>query len=62
MSATGSSSVSICATTGTDCALIVNFGTIPDMLNAFETAYRMRYSFLMQGRALIAEGGVGRGD
>jgi 5-oxoprolinase (ATP-hydrolysing) len=40
---------------GTDSALVVNFGTIADMIRQFEAAYRMRYSFLMPGRALIAE-------
>jgi len=40
---------------GTDSALVVNFGTLPDMVGQFEAAYRMRYSFLMPGRALIAE-------
>ena len=40
---------------GTDSALIVNFGTLPAMVKAFEAAYRMRYSFLMPGHALIAE-------
>ncbi|MBI4189173.1 MAG: hydantoinase B/oxoprolinase family protein [Betaproteobacteria bacterium] len=40
---------------GTDSALVINFGTIADMVRQFEAAYRMRYSFLMPGRALIAE-------
>ena len=40
---------------GTDSPLVVGFGTIADMLKQFEAAYRMRYSFLMPGRALIAE-------
>jgi 5-oxoprolinase (ATP-hydrolysing) len=40
---------------GTDSALIVNFGTIAGMIEQFEAAYRMRYSFLMPGRALVAE-------
>jgi 5-oxoprolinase (ATP-hydrolysing) len=40
---------------GTDSALVVPFGTLADMLVAFEAAYRQRYSFLMPGRALIAE-------
>ena len=40
---------------GTDSSLVVNFGAIDDMVAQFETAYRMRYSFLMPGRALIAE-------
>jgi 5-oxoprolinase (ATP-hydrolysing) len=40
---------------GTDSALVVPFGPVPGMLAAFEAAYRQRYSFLMPGRALIAE-------
>ena len=40
---------------GTDSALIVNFGNLAEMIKAFEAAYRMRYSFLMPGHALIAE-------
>ena len=40
---------------GTDSSLIVNFGTIDDMVTQFEAAYRMRYSFLMPGRNLVAE-------
>ncbi len=40
---------------GTDSALIVNFGSVAEMTRAFEAAYRKRYSFLMPGRALIAE-------
>ena len=40
---------------GTDSALIVNFGTIEDMIAQFESAYRQRYSFLMPKRALLAE-------
>src|SRR5437764_62633 len=40
---------------GTDSALIVNFGSVAEMTQSFESAYRMRYSFLMPGRALIAE-------
>ncbi len=40
---------------GTDSSLVVNFGELPAMVAQFETAYRMRYSFLMPGRALIAE-------
>jgi len=40
---------------GTDSSLIVNFGGLADMVAQFEAAYRMRYSFLMPGRALIAE-------
>ena len=40
---------------GTDSALIVGFGSIADMVEQFETAYRKRYSFLMPKRALLAE-------
>jgi len=40
---------------GTDSSLVVGFGAIADMVKEFEAAYRMRYSFLMPGRALIAE-------
>ena len=40
---------------GTDSALIVNFADIPAMVAEFEAAYRMRYSFLMPKRGLIAE-------
>jgi 5-oxoprolinase (ATP-hydrolysing) len=40
---------------GTDSSLIVNFGELADMVAQFEAAYRMRYSFLMPTRALIAE-------
>src|SRR5437879_5145212 len=40
---------------GTDSALIVTFGSVAEMTQSFEAAYRRRYSFLMAGRALIAE-------
>src|SRR5712691_6809113 len=40
---------------GTDSALIVEFGGFEDIVARFEAAYRMRYSFLMPGRGLIAE-------
>ena len=40
---------------GTDSALIVEFGTVAEMIAQFETAYRKRYSFLMPKRALLAE-------
>jgi 5-oxoprolinase (ATP-hydrolysing) len=40
---------------GTDSALIVEFGSVADMVRQFETAYRKRYSFLMPKRALLAE-------
>ncbi len=40
---------------GTDSALIVNFAGVAAMRAEFNTAYQKRYSFLMEGRALIAE-------
>jgi 5-oxoprolinase (ATP-hydrolysing) len=40
---------------GTDSTLIVEFGSLPDMVSRFESAYRRRYSFLMPDRELIAE-------
>jgi N-methylhydantoinase B/acetone carboxylase, alpha subunit len=40
---------------GTDTALEVPFGTLAQMKQAFEAAYRQRYSFLMPGRELVVE-------
>jgi len=40
---------------GTDTAIVVGFGPLRDMVNAFEAGYRQRYSFLMQERALVVE-------
>src|SRR5882672_288117 len=40
---------------GTDTALAVHFGTLSAMTQEFEAAYRQHFSFLMPGRALIAE-------
>ena len=42
---------------GTDSALVVDFGdgSVAALTAAFEAAYRRRYAFLMQGRALIVE-------
>ena len=40
---------------GTDSALVVPLGEPDAMRTAFETAYRQRYSFLMQGRELVVE-------
>lgn len=40
---------------GTDSALAVPFGDVAQMRAAFEAAYRQRYSFLMDGAALIVE-------
>jgi len=40
---------------GSDAALIVPFGDVPSIVAAFESAYRQRFSFLMQGKSLIVE-------
>jgi 5-oxoprolinase (ATP-hydrolysing) len=40
---------------GTDSALVVHHGTLAEMIERFEAAYRQRYSFLMPNRALIVE-------
>ena len=40
---------------GTDSALIVPFGRLQDIQQAFEAAYRQRFAFLMTGKALIVE-------
>lgn len=40
---------------GTDSAIVVNFGTIDDMVQQFNTAYLQRYSFLMADRNLVVE-------
>ncbi|HSN40976.1 MAG TPA: hydantoinase B/oxoprolinase family protein [Burkholderiales bacterium] len=40
---------------GTDTAIIVDFGTLQDMIGQFEHGYRQRYSFLMPERALVVE-------
>ncbi|HET9350023.1 MAG TPA: hydantoinase/oxoprolinase family protein, partial [Burkholderiales bacterium] len=40
---------------GTDTALIVSLGPATAMERDFETAYRKQFSFLMPGRALVAE-------
>ncbi|MBI5912130.1 MAG: hydantoinase B/oxoprolinase family protein [Betaproteobacteria bacterium] len=40
---------------GTDSALVVDFGSMAQMVEQFEAAYRKRYSFLMPKRALLAE-------
>ena len=40
---------------GTDSALIVDFGSAEAMRDEFNATYRKRFSFLMEGRALIAE-------
>ncbi len=40
---------------GSDAALVVPAGTVQDIQSAFEAAYRQRYAFLMQGKALVVE-------
>ena len=40
---------------GTDSALVVDDGTVRDIKARFEAAYRMRYSFLMENKALVVE-------
>ncbi len=40
---------------GTDSALVVRFGTLAQIEAAFQSAYRQRFSFLMQGKELVAE-------
>ena len=40
---------------GTDTALVVPLGARQQMVEGFEAAYRKQFSFLMPGRALIAE-------
>ena len=40
---------------GTDSALIVEFGSIEAMRDEFNAVYKKRFSFLMEGRRLIAE-------
>ncbi|MEK6290429.1 MAG: hydantoinase B/oxoprolinase family protein [Paraburkholderia tropica] len=40
---------------GSDSALVVNFGTLEEIVANFEAAYRQRYAFLMRGKALIVE-------
>ncbi|MGD9834833.1 MAG: hydantoinase B/oxoprolinase family protein [Piscinibacter sp.] len=51
---------------GTDSALVVPFGSAVDIQSAFEAAYRQRFAFLMQERALVVEAvsveSVGAGD
>jgi 5-oxoprolinase (ATP-hydrolysing) len=51
---------------GTDTALIVEAGSIADMQLAFDAEYLKRYSFLMEGRALVVEAAsveaIGAGD
>ncbi|MBD2094902.1 hydantoinase B/oxoprolinase family protein [Trichocoleus sp. FACHB-591] len=40
---------------GTDSALIVEFGSIPDMVAWFEAAHQQRYGFIAPDKALIVE-------
>ena len=40
---------------GSDSALIVPWGSLVDISAAFEAAYRQRFAFLMQGKALVVE-------
>ena len=40
---------------GSDSALIVPFGSMPEITAAFENAYRQRFAFLMQGKGLVVE-------
>jgi 5-oxoprolinase (ATP-hydrolysing) len=51
---------------GTDSALVVPFGSAAEIQSAFEAAYRRRFAFLMQERALVVEAvsveAVGAGD
>lgn len=51
---------------GTDSALVVPFGSPAEIQSAFEAAYRQRFAFLMQERALVVEAvsveAVGAGD
>ncbi len=40
---------------GTDTALIVPLGDLPNLQAAFERAYKQRFAFLMQGKAFVVE-------
>ena len=40
---------------GSDAALLVPFGSLAEIQAGFEAAYRQRFSFLMQGKALVIE-------
>ena len=40
---------------GSDSALVVPFGSLADIVAGFEAAYRQRFAFLMQGKALMVE-------
>ncbi len=40
---------------GSDAALVVPFGSLGEIQSGFQAAYRQRFSFLMQGKALVVE-------
>jgi 5-oxoprolinase (ATP-hydrolysing) len=40
---------------GSDSALVVPYGPLPAIISGFEAAYRQRFSFLMQGKAMMVE-------
>ena len=40
---------------GSDAALIVPFGSLEQIESGFESAYRQRFAFLMQGKGLVVE-------
>ena len=40
---------------GSDAALVIAFGTVDQIQAGFESAYRQRFAFLMQGKGLIVE-------
>jgi 5-oxoprolinase (ATP-hydrolysing) len=40
---------------GSDSALVVAFGDLPTIVASFETAYRQRFAFLMQGKPMMVE-------
>ncbi|GAA4422138.1 hydantoinase B/oxoprolinase family protein [Acidovorax lacteus] len=40
---------------GSDAALVVPYGTLEQIVQGFEAAYRQRFAFLMQGKALVVE-------
>ncbi len=51
---------------GSDSALVVLVGSLPQIQSAFESSYRQRFSFLMQGKGLVVEAvsveAVAKGD
>jgi 5-oxoprolinase (ATP-hydrolysing) len=40
---------------GTDSAIVVPFGSVQAITDAFSNAYRQRFAFLMEGKALVVE-------